>query len=79
MREMLKGQGVMCVAWPSFLMASVLEMLVFAMLDPADLHWLGQPVEMSRQGVYTVSFFGFWLIIGISSAMTWMLSRPDNE
>lgn len=75
----MRLERAMWVAWPSFLMASVLEMLVFAVLDPADLHWLGQPVEMSRQGVYTLSFFAFWLVIGIACAMTGMLARPPEE
>jgi hypothetical protein len=28
----------MFILWPSFLMAGVMEMAVFAMLDPQDLH-----------------------------------------
>ena len=47
----------MWIAWPAFLVAGVLEFLVFAMVDPQDLHWFGQPVALSRQGVYTLAFF----------------------
>jgi len=50
-------QKMMWIAWPAFLVAGVLEMLVFAMVDPQDLHWFGQPVTLSRQGVYTLAFF----------------------
>jgi hypothetical protein len=39
--------------WPSFLVACVLEMLVFAVLDPHSLNWMGQPLDLSRQAVYT--------------------------
>ncbi len=35
--------------WPAFLVAGVIEMLVFAMVDPKHLHWFGQPVTLSRQ------------------------------
>jgi hypothetical protein len=42
----------MWIVWPAFLMAGVLEIVVFAMVDPADLHWLGSPVEMSRHGLF---------------------------
>lgn len=50
-------QRLMWIAWPAFLMAGVLEMLVFALVDPHDLHWFGQPVPLSREGVYTLAFF----------------------
>ena len=47
------AQRLMWIAWPSFLVAGVIEMFVFAMVDPADLHWFGQPVGLSRNGGYT--------------------------
>jgi hypothetical protein len=50
------AQRMMWIAWPAFLVAGMLEMLVFAMVDPQDLHWFGQPLEMSRQGIYTLVF-----------------------
>ena len=70
----MRTKRVMWIVWPAFLIACLLEMLVFAMVDPADLNWLGQPIGMSRQGVYTVSFFVFWILAGISSAFTSLLS-----
>jgi hypothetical protein len=72
-------QRLMWIAWPSFLMAGVMEMLVFAMVDPQDLHWFGHALEMSRQGVYTLSFFVFWFIIGLSCALTALLAMPPAE
>lgn len=73
------AQRTMWIAWPAFLVAGVLEMLVFAMVDPADLHWFGQPLEMSRQAIYTVGFFAFWLMTMASSAMTTLLSMSPFE
>ena len=72
-------QKWMWIAWPSFLMAGVLELLVFAVVDPQDMNWFGQPFEISRQAVYTLSFFVFWLVISIAGSLTVILSLPANE
>lgn len=73
------GQRLMWIAWPAFLMAGVLEILVFSMLDPSDLNWFGAPLEISRQGIYTLAFFVFWLITMASSALTTLLSLSPFE
>ena len=73
------AQRIMWIVWPSFLMAGVLEILVFAMVDPQDLHWFGQAVQLSRQGIYTVAFFAFWLVTLLSSALTALLAIPSLE
>jgi hypothetical protein len=70
------AQRMMWIAWPAFLVAGVLEILVFAFVDPQDMQWLGQPVELSRQGVYTLSCFFFWAVTAGSSALTVLLSMP---
>lgn len=64
----------MAIAWPAFLLAAVLEMLVFAMVDPGDLHSLsGEPLGWTRLAVYTVSFFVFWGATAAASALSLML------
>ena len=73
------AQRMMWIAWPAFLVAGELEMLVFAMVDPADLHWFGQPLELSRQAIYTLGFFAFWLMTMASSALTTLLSLSPFE
>jgi hypothetical protein len=73
------AQRMMWIAWPAFLVAGVLEMLVFGMVDPLDMQWFGQPIEMSRQGVYTLSFCVFWAITAASSALTTLLSMSPSE
>jgi hypothetical protein len=75
----MKMQKLMWIAWPAFLVACLLEMLVFAMVDPRDLQWFGQPVEVSRQGVYTLAFFVFWGVTMLSSGLTTMLSLSPFE
>jgi hypothetical protein len=75
----MKWQKLMWIAWPAFLVAGVLEMLVFAMVDPQDLHWFGQPVALSRQGIYTLAFFVFWGVTMLSSALTTLLALSPFE
>jgi hypothetical protein len=72
-------QRLMWIMWPAFLVAGLLEILVFAMVDPQDLHWFGHPLELSRQGVYTIAFFVFWLITMCASALTTLLSMSPFE
>lgn len=72
-------QRLMWIAWPAFLMAGVMEMLVFAVVDPSDLHWFGQPLGLTREGVYTLAFFAFWAITLASSAITTLLASSPFE
>ncbi|MBT9553358.1 MAG: hypothetical protein IV088_21130 [Hydrogenophaga sp.] len=73
------SQRWMWIAWPAFLLAGVLEMIVFAMVDPGDLHWFGNPLGLSRQAVYTLAFFVFWGVTMASSALTTLLSMSPFE
>ena len=73
------AQRMMWIAWPAFLVAGMLEMLVFAMVDPQDLHWFGQPLDLSRQAIYTLAFFAFWSMTMASSALTTLLSLSPFE
>jgi hypothetical protein len=70
---------LMWIIWPAFLMAGVMEILVFSLADPEELSWFGQHLELSRQTVYTVSFFVFWLVLGLSGALTLLLSLSAEE
>jgi hypothetical protein len=67
------------VLWPSFLMAGVLEMLVFSLVDPGELHWLGgSAVEADHHAVYTVAFFVFWVVVALGSALTQLVLVESN-
>lgn len=72
-------QKLMWIAWPAFLAACVLELVVFAVVDPQDLHWFGQPITLSRQGIYSLSFFVFWFISMGASALTTLLRMTPAE
>ena len=73
------AQRWMWIAWPAFLVAGLLEMLVFAFVDPQDLRCFGQDLDLSRQAIYTLAFFAFWFLAMLSSALTTLLSLPSAE
>ncbi len=72
-------QRTLWIAWPSFLMAGVLEILVFSAADPADLSgWVGRALEtVSPAGVYTLAFFAFWIVCALASMLTLLLATPE--
>jgi hypothetical protein len=73
------GERSMAVLWPSFLMAGVLEMLVFSLVDPTLLRLPGGvALDWSPTAVYTVAFFVFWLVIAIAGALTELLDAPSG-
>jgi len=72
-------ERLMCIVWPAFLVAAVLEMMVFAVLDPETLSLFGTRLEWSREAVYTVTFFIFWGMMMLSSALTTLLSMSSRE
>ena len=62
------------ILWPAFMAAGVLETLVFAAVDPADLHGL------DRQSAYTIGFLFFWAVIAAASAITvWLMQGQGQE
>jgi hypothetical protein len=77
--DMMLAQRWMWIAWPAFLVAGLLEMLVFAFVDPHDLHWFGQDLDLSRQAIYTLAFFAFWVLAMVSSALTALLGMSSAE
>lgn len=71
---------VLSILWPAFLMAGVLEVLVFAVVDPQDMHWFGgAPMDLSRMAVYTLTFLIFWAAIAFSGALTALLTASAEE
>lgn len=73
------ARRLMPVLWPSFVMAGVLDMMTFAVLDPDGMFWPGgTPFDWSRQAVYTVTFFLYWGAIALSSAITLRLAARSR-
>jgi hypothetical protein len=69
----------MAIVWPAFLAASILEVAVFAVVDPRNIHWQGAPLPMSVQGIYTLAFFVFWAVTLASSWLTALLGLSADE
>ncbi len=64
------------VVWPAFLAACLLEALVFSMVDPRDIHWIGNSWLPARQALYSMAFFSFWAITMLCSGMVLWLAGP---
>ncbi|MCC7325279.1 MAG: hypothetical protein IT521_00550 [Burkholderiales bacterium] len=68
----------MWIVWPAFLTAAVAELVFFSIFDPFDLHFFGAPLDMSRESIYAMGFFGFWALGCASSALTLFLERTPE-
>jgi hypothetical protein len=76
----LVKQRALQILWPAFLMAGVLEIALFAVVDPGDLQWFGgPPINWPRQAIYTVTFLIFWGVISTSGALTALLIRSADD
>jgi hypothetical protein len=67
---------ILWILWPAFLVGGIAETLFFATFDPHELTFLGEPLALSRQAVYTLGFFFFWAVCAAASALTMFLQRP---
>jgi hypothetical protein len=68
------------ILWPAFLMAGVLEALVFVVVDPTQLRWFGgEAIEWSRMTVYSVTFFIIWGAIATSGASSSLIASPGSS
>jgi membrane protein DedA with SNARE-associated domain len=73
-------QRALQILWPAFLVAGLLEILVFAVVDPGDLHWFGGPaLAWPSQAVYTLAFFVFWAAVSAAAALSVWLGRPAAD
>ena len=67
------ARSIMWILWPAFLAAGIAEGVFFTLFDPFELHFFGVPLDVSREFMYTLGFFGFWLLAITSSALTLFL------
>jgi hypothetical protein len=74
-----RARRLMAIVWPAFLVAGVAELVFFAVFDPFELHVFGAPLELSRTGIYTMGFFGFWGLGVASSALAVFLDRASRD
>ena len=66
------------VFWPSFIVADLGTILLFSLLDPVELRFVG-PLELERNAGYTIGFFFLWALGAGSSAFTCWLQRRADE
>ena len=68
------------ILWPSFLFAGVLEMMVFAVVDPSDMRWFGGVlIGWTSVAIYSITFLIFWSVISGAGALTALLSLTADE
>jgi len=72
------ARNLMWILWPSFLMAGAASAVVFALVDPLDVVFLGH-LQAGRLTVYTVGFFIFWIMAALSSALTLRIAPRGVE
>jgi len=70
---------LMQVFWPAFLGAGISVGLVFSLLDPLQVDWVHEHLGGSREGAYTIAFFGFWCLHALACALTWFLSQSERR
>ncbi len=73
------AQRIMWIVWPAFLVAGAAELVFFSVFDPFELHFFGAPLDLSRQAIYTMGFFGFWGLGIASSALTLFLRGGTHD
>lgn len=73
-------RAAMAIVWPAFLMAGVLEMLVFSLVDPGALHGFdGERLALSATAIYSLAFLVFWVVIAAAGALSHLLSESAAE
>lgn len=73
MKNLTWSERAMQVIWPAFIAACMLELVVFAFVDPAEVHWVGRSWGWSSQAIYASGFFVFWVICAVASSLTAIL------
>lgn len=74
------AQRLGAILWPSFVLAGVATMVLFAFVDPVELHAISFPDwHFGRTAGYTIGFFMFWAVTAASSFTTWVLLRSADR
>jgi len=72
----MSANKILGIAWPAFLAACLLELLLFGLFDPEEMLKNGQPAGLSRLTFQTAVFFVFWFACAASSALSVLLTGP---
>lgn len=81
-----RGQRLIWILWPSFVVGGIGETIFFSLFDPLELPLSDAflpvpdaPLGEYRLFVYTAGLFMFWLFAAASSAFTCFLQRPASD
>lgn len=70
------ARRALLILWPAFLMAGVLEALVFVVVDPESFRWFGGPaLDWPVMAIYSVTFLIFWAVIATAGVLTHLLEE----
>ncbi|HTY03437.1 MAG TPA: hypothetical protein VMC81_06890 [Rhodocyclaceae bacterium] len=67
------------VLWPSFVVAGIAEAVFFTFFSPQDLFLFGHPLTLSAIATYSIGFFCFWIMCGLSSYATCFFQRSAKS
>ncbi|MBI5717411.1 MAG: hypothetical protein HZC37_06955 [Burkholderiales bacterium] len=68
------------VVWPAFLVAGVLEIAVFAFVDPGAVRAPdGRPLGLSDTAIYSLAFFVFWAVVSMGCLLALRLACSAEE
>lgn len=65
-------RSLIWILWPAFVAAAIAEFAFFAIADPQQLYWMGQPVTFTATSTYSIGFLFFWLMSAGSSLLTYL-------
>lgn len=78
MNTLARRMGI--VLWPAFVVAGLIEMVVFAFVEPSALHSLdGAALELSATAVYSIAFFVFWALVAAACLLALRLACSAEE
>ena len=63
----------------SFFTAVAGEAFFFTFIDPKLLYLFGEPVYWSPMVVYSLGFFMFWGLTGLTAALVALMLKPGEE
>lgn len=67
------------ILWPAFLVAGVIEMLLFASIEPGEVRWFGFLLGWEPVAIYSVAFLLLWLLVASAGALTVLLHQTAEE
>ncbi|MCK5395885.1 MAG: hypothetical protein KAJ32_07825 [Gammaproteobacteria bacterium] len=73
MNEIPVIQRVIAILWPSFITAGIATIIFTTAFDPEIIF---VDYDISRLGVYTISFFLFWLLGAVTAISTCFFLKP---